>query len=187
MGTFGTGPWTFALSTGSLPPGLTLSSSGLISGTPTYPAQYNFSVDITDSSGLVCPDVQLQILTVEIDDLSLLAGASICNAFGGQYNVAVSGPISLSVTGDAADCYSCFYSPNPPWNGLPVYDGAVYTITVQAITGDPDGWVLSCIGFNTPSGYSASVNPSMTINHFSNRKSPGDPPDVFTITFAKNP
>nr|WP_298096091.1 putative Ig domain-containing protein [uncultured Shinella sp.] len=47
----GTGPYTYALVSGSnLPPGLTLSSSGVISGTPTGSGPYNFSVRVTDST-----------------------------------------------------------------------------------------------------------------------------------------
>jgi len=42
----------FQLTAGaSLPPGLTLSSSGLLSGTPTQAGQYIFSVDFTEAAG----------------------------------------------------------------------------------------------------------------------------------------
>jgi len=47
-------PYTWSLapgSPGSLPPGLTLSSGGLISGTPTQSGQSNFVIRITDSIG----------------------------------------------------------------------------------------------------------------------------------------
>jgi hypothetical protein len=42
--------YTFALNSGSLPPGLALSNNGLVSGTPTTPGIYNFTVSITDGS-----------------------------------------------------------------------------------------------------------------------------------------
>jgi hypothetical protein len=53
--TGGQTPYTWTLTAGSLPPGLTLQSSGVISGTPTlvsgvtYPNTYNFTVKVTDS------------------------------------------------------------------------------------------------------------------------------------------
>jgi virginiamycin B lyase len=48
----GTVPYTFSLHTGALPNGLTLSSSGLISGTPTKFGVSLFTVKITDANGL---------------------------------------------------------------------------------------------------------------------------------------
>ena len=50
--TGGTAPVTFALSGGTtLPPGLTLSPAGLISGTPTTAGTFPFTVTATDSTG----------------------------------------------------------------------------------------------------------------------------------------
>jgi hypothetical protein len=36
----------------NLPPGLLISSSGLLSGTPTATGTYDFSIEVTDSNGL---------------------------------------------------------------------------------------------------------------------------------------
>ncbi|MBL8113854.1 MAG: IPTL-CTERM sorting domain-containing protein [Acidobacteria bacterium] len=51
----GTAPYTFSVTGGSLPPGLTLVSSGtstaLLSGTPTSTAGFSFTVTATDSAG----------------------------------------------------------------------------------------------------------------------------------------
>src|SRR5262249_5736679 len=47
----GTTPYTFAVNTGSLPPGLTISNSGLISGTPTAIGSYAFTIQTTDAAG----------------------------------------------------------------------------------------------------------------------------------------
>ena len=48
--TGGTGSYTFT-STGTLPTGLTLSSTGVLSGTPAVPGIYNFTVTATDTLG----------------------------------------------------------------------------------------------------------------------------------------
>jgi subtilase family serine protease len=45
-----TAPYTFAITGGTLPGGLTLSSAGILSGTPTVPGSFNFTVTATDSS-----------------------------------------------------------------------------------------------------------------------------------------
>lgn len=50
----GTAPYTFALTSGPLPPGLSLNTStGMISGTPTTAGSYPYAVKVTDSSGVV--------------------------------------------------------------------------------------------------------------------------------------
>jgi uncharacterized protein (TIGR03437 family) len=45
----GTAPYSWALSSGILPPGLTL-VGGALNGTPTAPASYNFTLQVTDSA-----------------------------------------------------------------------------------------------------------------------------------------
>ena len=45
----GTQPYTWTLTSGSMPPGLSLSSSGLISGVATGTGSFNFTVRVTDS------------------------------------------------------------------------------------------------------------------------------------------
>jgi len=47
--TGGTSPYTYSLTAGSLPPGITLQSNGVISGTPTQPGATSFTATVTDS------------------------------------------------------------------------------------------------------------------------------------------
>jgi len=47
----GTPPDTLSVDSGTLPPGLTLDDSGLISGTPTQEGTFSFEVDVKDSLG----------------------------------------------------------------------------------------------------------------------------------------
>jgi len=51
----GTLPYTWSLSAGSLPAGVTLSSSGTISGTATIPGSYSFTIQVSDSGGQNAP------------------------------------------------------------------------------------------------------------------------------------
>jgi hypothetical protein len=48
----GSTPITYAVQSGTIPAGLTLSSSGVISGTPTTAAAYSFTVRATNSGGI---------------------------------------------------------------------------------------------------------------------------------------
>jgi Domain of unknown function (DUF4082)/Putative Ig domain/Bacterial Ig domain len=51
MAAGGTGPYKWSISSGALPAGLTLNTAtGVISGTPTVPGNYNFTVMVTDSA-----------------------------------------------------------------------------------------------------------------------------------------
>ncbi|GAA4804274.1 putative Ig domain-containing protein [Lysobacter hankyongensis] len=49
--TGGTAPYTFAISAGALPAGVTLSSAGALSGAPTVTGNFNFTVRATDALG----------------------------------------------------------------------------------------------------------------------------------------
>ncbi len=50
-GTGGTAPYTFSLTSGSLPAGLTLTSTGVLSGTPTHVGSSTFTIRGTDVNG----------------------------------------------------------------------------------------------------------------------------------------
>ena len=47
----GVGPYTYAVTAGTLPAGITLSSTGIVSGTPTVVGANSFTVTATDSEG----------------------------------------------------------------------------------------------------------------------------------------
>lgn len=51
----GTAPYTWAVTSGTLPAGITLSSVGTLSGTPTAAGTFTFSVTVTDSSVSCAP------------------------------------------------------------------------------------------------------------------------------------
>lgn len=58
----GTSPYTWSLAAGSLPAGLSLSTAGVIGGTPTTAGTSSFSVRVTDGKGL--SDTQTLNLTI---------------------------------------------------------------------------------------------------------------------------
>ncbi len=63
-GSAGTGPYRFALNGGGLPPGLSLAPSGLVSGTPTTPGTYTFTVQVLDSATSVNIGNMVMTLTI---------------------------------------------------------------------------------------------------------------------------
>lgn len=61
----GISPYTWALSSGTLPPGLTLSSNGQLAGTPTTAGSFTFTVAVMDSE-MPSPATQTATFTIVI-------------------------------------------------------------------------------------------------------------------------
>ena len=126
----------FAVTAGALPPGLTLSASGTISGTPTATGTFNFTATVNDASG--CSGSQSYSITVVCpsNPISFSPAPALCDngspytlvqgsPAGGVYSgTGVSGgsfdPSSgtQTITYDMTDPYGCAHSSN-------------YTITVN--------------------------------------------------------
>ncbi len=60
----GTGPYTWSIWAGSLPAGLYLSSSGVISGTPTTAGYSLVYIRVTDTADPSCPDTRAYFVEV---------------------------------------------------------------------------------------------------------------------------
>ncbi len=97
----GSGPYTWALQAGALPPGFTLGSDGTIGGTPTAAGHYNFTVQVTDAGGSTATrPLSLDVVTgLTITSTSPLASA-VLNASYSQALAAIGGtpPYKWSVS-----------------------------------------------------------------------------------------
>ena len=75
----GYSPYTWAVSMGSAPPGLSLGSAGTLSGIPTMPGTFSFGVMATDNSGAVTTataTVTIQALPLTVTTQSLPTGVT---------------------------------------------------------------------------------------------------------------
>jgi hypothetical protein len=105
----GTSPYTWSVSSGSLPTGLSLNSStGQISGTPTKSGSYSFSVEVTDSSSPAQTATQALSTTIAAGTAQLaIATQSLSNgAQGSAYSATLSAtggtsPYSWSISSGA--------------------------------------------------------------------------------------
>lgn len=91
----GTAPYSFQVTAGSLPSGLTLATSGALSGTPTAAGTFNFTVTVTDSSGTPGSSTASQAYTITMaaPTLTMTPGAGTLTA---AYNTAYSQAFTAS-------------------------------------------------------------------------------------------
>ena len=105
----GTAAYTFGLTAGALPSGLTLSSGGVLSGTPTAGGTFNFTVTATDSSASPGPfsGSQTYVLAVDPAVLALpaksLASGIVATVYSDALTPVTGGtaPYSYAVTAGA--------------------------------------------------------------------------------------
>src|SRR5581483_1615540 len=85
--TGGTGPYSFSLKSGSLPDGLSLSSSGALSGTPTEVGTSGFTIEATDSSSPTKTGERTYSLTVVAPFASIVVSAPSSVVKGAVFTV----------------------------------------------------------------------------------------------------
>lgn len=135
----GTGSHSFAVSAGSLPPGLSLTSSGELSGTITQSGTFGFSVTATDSVGSTGSQsytLAIAAPAIEINPTSLPAAT-----YDVAYNqtLTASGgasPLDFSVTAGNLP-YGLTLSPSGGLSGTPsVSQSANFTVTATDANGE---------------------------------------------------
>jgi hypothetical protein len=87
----GVAPYTYATSSGSLPPGLTLNrSTGVIAGTPTATGTFNFTATVTDSTGATATTTGCAIAiggTFQINAIQFMTSAQTTGPDGPAINL----------------------------------------------------------------------------------------------------
>lgn len=97
VATGGRGPYRFSVTGGSLPPGIALSATGEITGTPTTVGQYDATVSITDASRPTPLTVSVSLkLPVLAPPVSITTGSLAGGTLGTAYSA------TLSATGGTA-------------------------------------------------------------------------------------
>ena len=157
--TGGVAPYSYVLASGQLPHGLTMSSTGAITGTPTVAALFSFVVTATDSDPGVGPQVVQQSYSINIVNTPPVVGAVTANV---PYGAGLT-PIPLSITGTANSVAVV----TPPTNGRAIVDRM--TISYIPDTGfsgsDSFTYLASNNGANSaPATVTISVaNPAITV------------------------
>jgi hypothetical protein len=100
----GNAPYTWAVTGGNLPPGITLASNGSMTGAPTQAGTYSFTVTVTDESGnTVTVTFTLAIAaSFSITTPSPLTTGAVGVAYSAQINVTpTTPPYSFSISSGA--------------------------------------------------------------------------------------
>ena len=133
----GAAPFTWS-ETGALPPGLSLSVTGELTGTPTIAATYDFTVVVTDSSNPALTathpfSIKIDDSMIVVSPISTIPGGVTSYQYTGfQFSVASGGspPFTWSVTSSAPPPGLTLAS-DGSLSGTPTSAGA-YTFTVTA-------------------------------------------------------
>ena len=144
----GVAPYSYAITAGSLPAGLSLSTVGGLSGTPTAGGNFNFTVTATDSSGMPGLNSGARNYTLAVDPpvlgISPVSGTSLSGTALSAYSQTFSGsggtaPRSYGLTVDSGAMPSglSFSSSTGVLSGTPTSAGTVgFSVTAtDASTG----------------------------------------------------
>lgn len=146
--TGGTAPYTFSVSGGSLPPGMTLSTSGVLSGTPTTAGSYSFTVTAVDNSTAPGPYSGNQAYTLNVDPAALSIAA---NSAGMTYGGTVPA-LTVSYTGFVNGDNASSLTAQP-------------TLSTAATSASPAGpYSITPSGASDPNYTISYVNGTLTIN-----------------------
>lgn len=150
----GTAPYSYAVTAGALPGGLTLTTGGVLSGTPTATGSFNFSVTATDSSTGTGPYTAVRAYTMAVADAAPVASNSVHTVAYGSANNTV--PLSLSGGPVASLAIT-----TPAAHGAAVVSGTTiqYTPTAGYAGGDSFAYTAT-----NPSGTSAPATVTLTVS-----------------------
>ncbi|RDZ28228.1 putative Ig domain-containing protein [Lysobacter silvisoli] len=159
--TGGTAPYSYAVGTGSLPPGLSIGGAGAITGTPTTPGTYSFTLIATDSSTGSGPYSSApQSYSLQINDIVPVANpVSATVAYGSGAN-----PVTLNITGGIPASVAIGTAPA---HGTAIASGTSITYQPAAGYAGPDSFTYTATnsaGTSAPATVTITVgNPTITV------------------------
>ncbi len=98
--TGGTGPKAFSVTVGALPPGLTLSPAGIVSGRPTAAGTYNFTITATDTVGVTASRAFTVTISATATPLTIVTATlpnAVLNVPGYSQMVTITGGVGATI------------------------------------------------------------------------------------------
>jgi hypothetical protein len=147
--TGGVQPYTWTISNGQLPAGLTLTSDGSVSGTPTSAGTFAFTVQVADAGNStatipgsvpIAAGLSASLIPDCATQCSVELGCSVCGAFGQQSGGV--GPYSYALT-----------------SGQIPAGTSLSGLSLSGTFGGASGYLLFTVQVTDSLGASAAVNP----------------------------
>ena len=180
--TGGTSTYRYALTSGLLPSGLSLSAAGAISGTPAAntAGTYNVTVTATDSANIPVKGTVSFTLTVNGGLFVTSSGSSPFNfTFGGNH----AGISTVTATGGTFPYTFAFTSPSTVPTGMTVSTGGVVGITSTTPAGTYNVTVTATDAASVTGSASFTIGVAVAIAHGSIATgSVGTPVPIVTMT-----
>ncbi|HET6256193.1 MAG TPA: MBG domain-containing protein [Puia sp.] len=173
--TGGTAPYSFSISAGSLPPGISLSGDGTLSGTPTAAGAYAFTVTATDNSPSPGPYSNTQDYTLNIDQAVVTITANNASMTYGGTIPALSVVYSGFVNGDNASGLTT--QPTVSTTATSASPAGTYPITAS-------GAVDSNYTFTYQSGTLTVGRASLTVTADNKAMPLGGPLPALTVSYT---
>jgi hypothetical protein len=156
----GVGPLTWTLAGGALPPGINLSASGILLGTPTASGAYSFSVHLVDSSNpqksVTSATLTLNVVTPPQAPTALLAAL-----VPGVAGVSLQWNASFSIV-SGYNVYRATRSGGPYTKINPALDTALSYTDVAVVSGTTYYYVVTAVdAIGTESVYSNEAHVSI--------------------------
>lgn len=151
----GTAPYSYAVTAGALPGGLSLNAAnGAITGTPSAPGTFNFSISASDSSTGTGPYMATQAYAITVVDIPPVANAVSLTV---AYNAAAT-PVTLNITGGAATSVAVSTAAS---HGTAIAGGTSITYQPTAGYAGPDSFTYTA---TNSGGTSAPATVTVTVN-----------------------
>ncbi|NKZ40112.1 autotransporter domain-containing protein [Oleiagrimonas citrea] len=150
----GTAPYTYQVTSGSLPTGLTLSSSGLISGTPAAAGPYNFTVTATDATtGSAAPYSGSQAYAVTVGSNPPIVSDDTASTPSQQ-------AVTIPVTSNDSGTINSIALASTPSHGTATVNGTSVVYTPTGTFFGTDTFTYKATG---PGGTSAAATVTVTV------------------------
>lgn len=146
--TGGVSPYTWTLDTGSLPTGLTISSTGLISGTATVAGIYSFTVEVEDSDTNI--DIQSLNIVVQAPSPTIITTSLPDAVVGSSYSALI------EAIGGTTPYVNWIISINSLPNGLNITSSPT-TATISGIPTTPGTYNFTVQVEDTATGIDTQV------------------------------
>ncbi|WP_411906995.1 putative Ig domain-containing protein [Rhizobium mayense] len=150
----GMAPYTYAVTAGSLPAGLTLSPAGVLSGTPTADGTFNVTITATDSSAGAGPYTGSKAYSLAVGAQAPIAG----NISVGVAANSSANPVTLALSGGAAASVAVV---SPASHGATTASGTTITYTPTSGYSGSDSFTYTA---TNATGTSAPATVSVTIS-----------------------